>query len=378
VLSFGKLRGSYGITGNDQISNYQYNALYTTAYSGYSYLGASVLIPSTIANPNLHWESTKKLDIALELGLFKDRVLFKTDFYRNRSTDLLVYIAMSSQSGIDGYTGNLPAVVQNKGWEFELNTTNVSAKHFKWTSSLNLTLNKNKLLSFPNLASSTYSNTYVIGQPIDVLKRYHFTGIDPATGLPTVQDQNKDGSITIAGDAMPMKTGTPYYGGLTNNLTYKNFSLDFTFQFNHRYGYVNNTFVSNYGPYGSAYTNQSTAVLNRWNKAGDNASLPAAGINNNVAYSNLAYSDYNWGDASFIKFKTLSLTYEVPQLWLKRTKITNASVYARAQNLFTWAKQKYVYDPETTLPGTGSALGTGQYAAFPQLRTIALGLNLTF
>lgn len=377
LLSFGKLRASYGVTGNDQIANYQYNALYSTGSSFYSYMGSSILIPSTIANPNLHWENTRKTDIALELGFFKDRVLLKTDFYNNRSTDLLMNVAVAGQTGITSYTGNLPAVVQNRGWEFELNTTNISGRDFKWTTAFNLTLNKNKLKSFPNLAASSYASSYVIGYPIDITKRYHFQGVDPATGLPLIQDQDKDGSISFNTDMIPMKTGTPYYGGLTNSLTYKGFNLDFTFQFNHRYGNINNTLTTVYSPYGSGYTNQSKAILDRWKRAGDNAPFPAAATANNNAYSYLASSDYNWGDASFIKFKTLSLTYTLPGDWLKQARISSASVYARAQNLFTWAKQKYTLDPETTVPGTGSNLGTGQYIAFPQLRTIAVGLNLT-
>ncbi|PSL25849.1 TonB-linked SusC/RagA family outer membrane protein [Chitinophaga ginsengisoli] len=378
VLSFGKLRASYGVTGNDQISNYQYNALYSGGGSFYAYMGTSTLVPSTIANPNLHWESTRKTDLALELGFFKDRILLKTDFYNNRSTDLLVYVATAGQTGTTSYTGNLPAVVQNRGWEFELNTINISTRDFRWTSSFNLTLNKNKLKSFPDLASSTYASSYVIGAPIDVTKRFHFQGVDPATGLPVIQDQDKDGTISFTTDMIPMKTGTPYYGGFSNSLSYKGFSLDFTFQFNHRYGYINNTLTSVYSPYGSGYTNQSKAILDRWKQAGDNAPFPAAATTNNSAYSYLASSDYNWGNASFIKFKTLSLTYALPADWLKLARISSASIYARAQNLFTWAKQKYTLDPETTLPGTGSNLGTGQYIAFPQLRTIAVGLNLTF
>lgn len=377
ALSFGKLRASYGVTGNDQISNYQYTALYGTGSSFYSYMGSSILVPSTIANPNLHWESTRKTDIALELGFLKDRILLKTDFYNNRSTDLLVYISTAGQTGTTSYTGNLPAVVQNRGWEFELNTINITTGNFKWTSALNLTLNRNKLKSFPELASSSYASSYVIGYPVDVTKRFHFQGVDPATGLPLIQDLDKDGSISYTTDMIPMKTGTPYYGGFSNSLTYKGFSLDFTFQFNHRYGYTNNTLAMAYSPYGSGYTNQSTAILDRWKKAGDNAPFPAAATTNNSAYSYLASSDYNWGNASFVKFKTLSLTYTLPGDWLKHARLSSASVYARAQNLFTWARQKYTFDPETTLPGTGSGLGTGQYIAFPQLRTIAVGLNLT-
>jgi TonB-linked SusC/RagA family outer membrane protein len=376
VISFGKLRGSYGLTGNDQISNYLYSALYSSAWTGYNYLGMNTLVQNNISNPELHWETTKKLDIALELGLWDDRILFKTDFYRNRSSDQLVNIALPTQGGFGSYTGNFPAVIQNKGWEFELTTTNIQSKRVRWTTSLNVTINRNKLVSFPNLATSSYSTTYVIGQPIDVQLLYHYTGVDPTTGSPVLA--SKGATPQYATDRIPMSVGHPYYGGITNNISYKNFTLDFTFQFNHRNGFKNSTLALNFYPYGYTYTNQSTAILDRWTKTGDNAFYPSAGVNYDQAYSNLYNSDYNWGDASFIKFKTLSLTYNLPKSWLQRVHMSGASIYAQGQNLYTWAKQKYVYDPETTQPGTGSGLGTGRYSAFPQLRTMVVGLNLSF
>jgi hypothetical protein len=118
--------------------------------------------------------------------------------------------------------------------------------------------------------------------------------------------------------------------------------------------------------------------LNRWTTIGDKAFYPAASTNSNSLYSTLASSDYNWGDASYVKFKTASLNYSIPKQWVNKMKLSDATIYLQGQNLFTWAKQKYTYDPETTQPGTGSGLGTGQYVALPQLRTIVIGLNVTF
>ena len=375
-LSYGKLRGSYGLTGNDQIMNYQYFAAYSVAGSSYSYQGSSVTYPSNIANPNLQWETTKKLDFALELGFLKDRVLLKTDYYRNRSSNELTYISVPSQTGTSSYLGNLPAVIQNKGMEFELNTINISSKDFKWTTSINLTINRNKLISYPGLATSSYSTSYFIGLPTDLVQLYHYTGVDPQTGLPTFKTVT--GTPNYNTDRIKAPYGHPYYGGISNSLTYKNFTFDFTFQYVHRNGYLNNTLAMNYSPYGYTYTNQSTAILNRWTTIGDKAFYPAASTNSNSLYSTLASSDYNWGDASYFKFKTASLNYSVPKQWVNKLKLSEATIYLQGQNLFTWAKQKYTYDPETTQPGTGSGLGTGQYVALPQLRTIVIGLNVTF
>jgi TonB-linked SusC/RagA family outer membrane protein len=375
-LSYGKLRGSYGITGNDQIPNYQYYASYSVAGSSYSYQGNNVAYPSNIANPNLQWESTKKLDFALELGFFKDRIILKSDYYRNRTSNELSYITVPSQTGITSYMGNLPALIQNKGFEFELSTINLALKDFKWTTAINLTFNRKKLISYPGLATSGYSTSYFIGQPTDITLLYHYTGVDPKTGLPTFKTAT--GTPNYNTDRIIAPYGHPYFGGISNSLTYKNFELDFTFQYNHRNGYLNNTLAMNYSPYGYSYTNQSTAILSRWTTAGNSAYYPAAAATSISAYSTLASSDYNWGDASYVKLKTVSLNYSIPKQLVSRMKLSEATVYLQGQNLFTWAKQKYTYDPETTQPGTGTGLGTGQYVALPQLRTIVIGLNITF
>ncbi|WDF57408.1 SusC/RagA family TonB-linked outer membrane protein [Mucilaginibacter sp. KACC 22063] len=378
VLSFGKLRTSYGLTGNDQIPDYQYYSLYGVGGSNTAYNGTPSLFPTNIANPDLKWETTKKLDIAAELGFLHDRILLKVDYYRNRTSNPLNYVPVPSQTGTTSYLGNLNATLQNKGWEFELNTINVASKDFRWNTSLNLTIRRNKLLAFPNLATSSYANTFIIGQPTDIVLLYHYTGPDPKTGLPTFQDKNGDGAITYANDRFVAPYGHPFYGGITNSFSYKGFQFDITFQYNHRYGYKNGTLSTNFNPYGYTFTNQSTEILNRWTQPGSTGYFPVASVNGSPLYSTLYSSDYNWGDASFVKLKTASMSYTLPKNWVNHLSMASASVYLQGQNLFTWAKQKYTYDPETAVPGTGSSLGTGQFMALPQLRTIVLGINCSF
>jgi TonB-linked SusC/RagA family outer membrane protein len=127
VLSFGKLRGSYGSTGNDQISNYIYLPLYTSTTV---YLGNPAIYPQTLPNADIQWETTRKLEIALELGFFKDRILFTGNYYRNRSSNLITFLRVPLQSGYNSQTANLPALVQNSGIELELNTINIRSKYF--------------------------------------------------------------------------------------------------------------------------------------------------------------------------------------------------------------------------------------------------------
>lgn len=376
-LSYGKLRASYGLTGNDQIPDYLYRTLYSTTSTNYSYQGNTTYALSGISNPELQWETTKKLDLALELGMFHDRILLKADFYQNRSSNQLRYVTLPAQVGTTGYYANFPAVVQNQGWEFELNTVNINGAAFKWTSSINLTINRNKLVSFPDLANSGYASSYIIGQPTDIRFMYHFTGVDPANGAPTFEDLDKSGSITFANDRKVVPYGNPFYGGLINTISYKGLQLDFAFQYNHRNGYIDNALASN--PLGYTYQNQPVSALNRWQKAGDVARLPAATTAFPASYSNFIYSsDFNWGDASYLKLKTVSLNYSFPKEWARKAKMSAASIYVQGQNIYTWAKQKNTYDPETTVPGTGTGLGTGQYIAMPQLRTIVVGINCTF
>ena len=374
-LSFGKLRASYGLTGNDQIGNYQYAAYYGVAGGASSYQGQSVIYPSIIPNPNLHWETDKKLDAALELGFLKDRIYFKADYYRDRSSDQIIYLSLPSQAGIADYSANFPAVVQNKGFEFELNATDVQTKNFKWVTSFNLTFQRNVILSINDPSKLFSSSSYIVGQPVNVARLYHFTGINSTTGVPTYQDMNGDNAITYAGDTYAAPQGNPYYGGMTNSFTYKSLTLDFSFLFNHRMGYINNS--ASY-PYGLSLTNQNVTALQRWTAAGNVSQYPGATTVSSIYYSDYNSSDANWGDASFIKLKTVDLNYSLPKSWMQKIGFDHATVFARGENLYTWAKQKYTYDPETTVSGAAPGLGTGQYIAMPQLRTIVFGFNCTF
>lgn len=374
-LSFGKLRGSYGLTGNDQIQNYLYDAYFNATGSANSYQGQSIIFPSNIANPDLHWETNKKFDLAVELGFLHDRIYLKADYFRNRSSDQLVSVAVPTQAGLNSYTINFPAVVQNKGFEFELNSTNLQSKSFRWSTSINLTILRNKILQIDNPERLFNSTSYIVGQPVNLTQLYNFTGINPSTGVPTYQDINGDGAITFGSDRTPAPIGHPYYGGLNNSFSFHGVQLDIFFQFNHRMGYINNS--SSY-PYGLSLVNQNITALQRWMSPGDNAQYPGATTVSNINYSNYNSSTANWGDASFVKLKTVSLSYSLPKAWIRSIGLTALNVFARGENLHTWAKQKYTYDPETTVSGAAPGLGTGQFIAMPQLRTMVLGLNCSF
>ena len=232
-LTHGKLRSSYGVTGNDKIDDYSYMTKYSTCT--YPYEGNVGLYVNQLGNETLKWEETSKFDIGLELGFLTDRIVFNTSFYNNRSTNLLNNGYLPSQSGFSSMKSNLDAAVDNRGWEFELNTVNIKTNDFSWTTNFNISFPKNKLVRYENLESSADRTKYTIGKSINQVRMYKYTGVDNQTGLPTVEDVNGDGVINSNDDYQYLGTQDPkFYGGFNNTFTYRNLSLDVNFYFRNR------------------------------------------------------------------------------------------------------------------------------------------------
>ena len=361
-LSFGKLRGSFGTTGSDQIGDYQF--LNTYALTGQPYDGIIGLQPSRLFNPDFSWETNKKIEAALELGFFKDRLNFTLAHYRNRSSNQLVGIPLPGTTGFTSVTANLDATVQNTGWEFEILGKVINSENLIWTTALNLTIPRNKLISFPDLEGSTYSNQYVIGQALNIQKVYHYKGMNPETGIYEFEDYNGDGQLTAGADREKIVNTSPeYYGGVQNSFTYKNWQLDFLVQFVKQLG-------SNYNYLGvlpGVANNLPADFVNAWQQPGDNSTIQpyTTGLNNEVtnAYYRFLGSDAAYSDASFIRLKNLSLSYKVPLAW---TQTTSCRIYLQGQNLFTITNFKGP-DPENQAS-----------AKLPPLRVISLGVELNF
>lgn len=329
LLSFGKLRASYGTTGSDQIGDYQYFNTY--APTGVSYDGKIGLQPTRLFNPNFSWEVSKKLEIATEIGLFYDRIFFTSAWYQNRSSNQLIGIPLPSTTGFSSITANLDATVENTGWEFTLRTVNIDRQFFKWSTSMNLSLNRNKLLAFPGLESSTYATTYKIGRSLDIRHLYEWQGVDPQTGIYNFKDFNSDGKISSPEDRKYIADLTPkYFGGFENQLGYKGFNLDFLFHFVKQ----NNISYPAGVPGGSV--NQMADLIKVWEKAGDINDYQkfTSGANSSAltAYSRYTSSSGVIKDASFIRLKSISLSYDLPSDFGLNAKIR---LYLQGQNLFT-------------------------------------------
>jgi TonB-linked SusC/RagA family outer membrane protein len=360
-LSFGKLRASYGTSGNDQIGDYQYLDSYSS--SGNIYQGISGILPSRLFNPYFGWETNNKLEAALETGFFKDRVFFTAAWFRNRSSNQLVGIPLPGTTGFQSIQANLDAVVQNQGIEFTIRTINVKSGEFSWITNLNFTSIKNKLISFPDLDASTYKNQYVIGEPLNIQKVYHYTGVDPQTGVYQFEDVNGDGALNPADDKQTIKDlNIKFYGGLQNQLRYRNIDLDFLFQF-----VKQDNLNENFGnPMPGTMYNQPSGVMDRWQNDGDTG--PYQGFSNSnsarsLANSRFLQSDAIISDASFIRLKNISLSYTLPR---ELTKKISCRLSIQAQNVLTFTKYKGI-DPEFKISGY-----------LPPLRVYTTSIQLTF
>lgn len=362
VLSFGKLRASYGTTGSDQIGNYKFLDTYESGTSSYD--GVIGLQPARLYNSRFQWETNRKMEVALELGFLKDKIRLTNAFYHNSSTNQLVGMPLPGTTGFAEIQSNLNATVLNQGYEVTLQTQNFNSKKFKWSTDFNFSMNKNKLVSFPNLESSTYSRQYVVGKPLNIDKVFHYTGIDPETGTYTFEDVNGDGQLTEEEDKVFTSDLNPsYFGGIQNHFQYQNWQLDFLFQFVKQNNY---SVPSLLGVAGTMF-NMPTVLLDHWDAPGSTASsqIYTSGQNETAVQALYKYaaSDAAVVDASYIRLKNVSLRYEFPKKW---TGNVNCRATLEAQNLLTFTAYKGA-DPEFSGIGFVSPL-----------RVVTAGLQFNF
>jgi len=366
-LSFGKLRGSYGSTGRDNISAYSYLSTYSS--NGASYQGTSGLVPTRLPNPDLSWETTKKAELSLELQFLKGRIAFETNFYRNRTSGTLAGSQLSLVTGFVSINENIPDVVQNQGFDLSLTTTNIAGSNFTWSTTFLFTRDMNKLLSFPSLQTSAYANSLIIGQPVNIFKTYRFAGVNPQTGV--YQFYTAGGAITSSPAAADrtalINTNPDFYGSVQNSFRYKQFTLSFLFRFIKQTG--RNAFY-NIGIIPPGFTsdfNYNTLVLNRWQKPGDITNIQRYGTSFSLlfAQNSALQSNYAYGDASYIRLQNLSLAYQLPPVFTSKLGIQNLQIFVQGDNLLTITGYNGI-DPENQ-----SAL------SLPPLRMVTAGLRLT-
>jgi TonB-dependent starch-binding outer membrane protein SusC len=364
-LSFGKIRGSAGITGNDKIADYLYLDTWKPAQN--TYQGGTALVPAKLFNPDYRWEKTTKMELAMDLGFFGDRLLLSAAYYRDRSSNQLINYKLPTTSGFTGIVQNLNALVQNKGVELTLSSTPVESKKLNWNTSINITIPRTTLLRFPGLSSSSYANTYVIGQPLNLIYGYRYLGIDPLTGLYMVEDKSKDSAFSAA-DRQPLGSLDPkFYGGFANTVQIGNWRLNTLLQFTSQTGV---SFVGNLSNVPGSIRNMPAVLLQ---SADGDASSRVQRFTQNTSASQPAYLAYSrfrqsngiYDDASFIRVKTVTISYILPRKMQERIGLRQSSVYLSAQNLFTITSYRGG-DPETQ-----------NYLRLAPLRTLVAGVRFS-
>lgn len=378
-FSYGKIRGSYGSSGNDQIPNYQYLDTYQTTYYGYGGVGS--LIPTKVANPDLKWEVNKKMEFALDLGFLKDRILLTSTWFRNRTNNPLVSSPLTTVTGFSSYYANLPATIQQKGAEFTLTTQNIKSNMFNWTTTFNISFVQNKLLRFDNILNTGYANLLVVGESMSTIYAYHYTGISPVTHLPTIADANHSGSTDIInpsetglaanglGDKVAVGKSDPdFFGGLNNSFRFKGFQLDMLLQFSGHSTKYGVDYYAGTAPPGYRAVNMSSYIYQLFQQTNGKIATRTFGYNSDgTAYNSFVkyvQSDAVLSNGAYLRFKNVALSYTFKDNWIKRLKMSSARVFLQGQNLLTFTKFKG-YDPET--PAVN----------IPPLRTLIAGINFS-
>lgn len=342
ILSFGKIRSSIGWVGADNVQAYQYMETYISTVN---YEGMAGVVPSRVANPDYGWEQTKKQELGLELGFWRDRISLSASLFNNKTYNQLVSYPLAGQTGFSSYQANLnDAVIQNKGLELSVSSRNISNKNFSWKTTFNLTLPQNKLLSFDRMESTPYASYYTIGKPLDGFYALDYQGLDDE-GKPKYSDLNGDGEIdenTLVDKNYVGHGYSSYYGGLQNSFSFKNFTLDFLLQY--AGGGTRRTLLYEENQPGLLYNvSRPTVQLIR------DLQLEQLMIQPNDTeeyYRFRYYSPYAYTKTSYIRLQNVACSYILPEAWIQRIRMKQLRVFVQAQNVALWSSYKGM-DPET-------------------------------
>jgi TonB-linked SusC/RagA family outer membrane protein len=377
-FDFLKLRASLGLTGNQSISNYPFQGVFGAA----NYGEQPGIAPENLSNPDLKWETTAQFNVGMDMAFAKGRVSLTADWYQKKTRDLLVDRPITATSGHTSMFDNVGNVI-NRGLELGLTTVNIDSRRaegFRWTTTLNLNFNRNKVTALFN--NQPFSdgirdlNRVEVGAPIGAFYTLKFLGVDPATGDAMYEDRNGDGIIgsedlTIVGSPHP-----DYTGGLTSTFTWRGLDLTGFLTFSQGNEVFNAMRI--FSDAGGWYLdNQFRDVLDRWQQPGDVTDTPRA------SYDGLSgareISSRFLEDGSYWRLQDLTLGYRLPERWAGSLGFGNARFYGSVHNLFTITDYTG-YTPDVNSNGQFSAdvgLGTDFYA-YPQARTFTFGVQASW
>ncbi|NGM62621.1 TonB-dependent receptor [Sphingobacterium sp. SGG-5] len=413
AVSDAKLRISYGVTGNDRVSDFaplasaEWNDLASYSFDNVRYFGLNM---ERLSNPNLKWESTAQFDIGYDLSLFKDRINFVFDWYRKTTYDLLLNAQIPYTTGYSTAYKNIGRV-RNQGLEFTLNTVNLRSKDFTWESNFNISFNKNKILALnedqPNMLSTMSSFVtrmaqepmYIaeVGAPAAMFYGLVWDGVyqysdfdeispgvyrlklnvpDNGDSRTTIQpgdikykDLNGDG-VVDASDKTVIGSGLPkHIGGFTNNFSYKGFDLNVLFQWSYGNDLLNaNRLIFEGNITNVHHFNQYASWADRWTPENPSNTIHRAGGGGPQVISSRVIED-----GSYLRLKTVMLAYNIPQSITSGIGIQSLRMSVAAQNLLTWTNYSGM-DPEVSVRHTVLTPGF-DFSAYPHARTVVFGLR---
>lgn len=377
-----KLKSSLGWTGNQGIQDFAFLELWS---GGNNYLDDPGVSPYQLGNDDLKWETTRQWNIGLEGSLFNSRLNFTFDVYDKYTKDLLLEVPTPAKTGFSSVFQNL-GEMSNKGFEVQLTSVNIQSEKFYWSTTFNVSHNKNRIERLPN-AFTQYNRDWVRleeGYPLYSFWLYRQLYVDPQTGNAVYDDSNTgDGQITVAdrqivGDAWPA-----YQGGLRNAFRYKGFDLSFYLYFSegNKVFNMNRYFQEHAGDRGTSWSMQQS-MMRRWQQPGDITDIPRVTrqANEDGSYNHNYESSRFMEDASFIRLQSVYLGYTLPQTLLSKQKLfKKVQLYVNATNLLTFTDYSGA-DPEVNVAQrqAGATVQGLDFSMSPHPRTVQFGLNLTF
>ena len=380
ALSDLKLRVSYGLTGDQEIGDFQNISFYSpTRYYGYP--GVRL---RNIADPTLTWQENKMLNIGLDYDFFTGKISGSLEFFQSSKSKLLSQDAIPGTTGFPTITRN-SGEIQNTGFELSLNARVIDKENFKWNLGFNFTTIRNEIKSLTNdgILVSAYSDlapTHImkIGQPVSSFWGVKYLGVDPATGDPLYQDLDEDGDVDGDDSQIIGKAFPDAFGGLTNTFNYRKFDLSIFMRYsfgNDVYNLIRPVYESlGYGNDGglySVYANNATTVRERWKQPGDKTDYPRASFINANFYEG---SSQFVEDGSFVRIQNVNLGYTFGG----GKVFSSVRTYFEIQNLYVFSQYKG-FDPEVSSTGGGNEFTAGiDYGAYPQARTFLIGVNFNF
>ena len=372
-----KLRASYGVNGTLPSDYYGYMGL-SSLTEGYQ--EEPGILQTQIRNDQLKWETNYNLNLGLDFALF-DRINVTLEYYTRTTKNLLMDRPISMTTGFSSYLMNI-GEVKNQGVELEIQSQNLRTKHFSWNTTFNISHNSNQIVTLDGMQTQIISGTQIhqIGKPYRTFYLVEFAGINPETGVPQFYTNDLDANGHYVKEitekyseahaiALDKHAEPTVIGGLSNTLRYRWFDLSFLFNYQFGgYSYDNWAQKTEHGG-NDLKANIPTYYRDNWKQPGDVATYelfmekPSTAMNSCSTTRRLHSSD-------FIRLKTLTLGFTLPQQWTRRAGISQLRLYASANNLWTWAAYDY-YDPESAVNGIAS-WGT------PPLKSVTFGVNVNF